>query len=633
VTGRQRAAVLLIFLLGFNAVLFLLAPLSSLYDTDSYYHLAVARAYGSEGLLRSFPWARFSALHDGFGDKELLFHLALVPFASLPDPAVGGRIALALLNAGVLAALAAILLPLAGGWGAALPLVLLAGSSAYTLRALRLRPEVLALLLLLLAIQAAVKRRHLRLALLAFLFTLSYTAFQALLLLMLLFVVADALAGRGWDGRLLLFPVAGAAAALLLHPHFPANLTVWRLQNVDYFRWKDALDVGPEIRPQSTMDFLILNAAWLVALAALWRSRRTSGGAAGDRRAADYWLIAALCFAGLYAAMMRFAVYAAPLAAVALCAAVRARGEELSAWTRLPWRGRLPLALVLGLCAASVLYTVRYLALNLALAGTFDEAQRKDWAALGGLLPPGAKVAAPWTDAQALVYWAPRAQYLNVLDPVFMAVPFPSIYAAQRAVFAGDEPDVPLAAGLLLDSDYLAYPRGGATERLSERLRGDPRVALLQDGRTHLLAALRPSANGSFLLDWRIAPEGSASPPSAEESESWPAYPRAAPERGRGLEGFVDLARLGAPSGCRHAVHAFTTDAESTVTYELAPWGPAALYADGRLLAALQGEPRAVLGQGVEVAAALAPGSHHLTVTTCASAGRAGFYLRELRRE
>src|SRR3954466_8190369 len=75
-----------------------------LYDADSYYHLTVARACWRQGLLHDLPWARFSLMHPGFGDKEFLFHVLLAPFAALPDPLAGGRLALALLDALVLAA-------------------------------------------------------------------------------------------------------------------------------------------------------------------------------------------------------------------------------------------------------------------------------------------------------------------------------------------------------------------------------------------------------------------------------------------------------------------------------------------------------------------------------------------------
>ena len=54
------------------AQLFLSFPV--LYDTDSYFHLSVGRLYADHGLVDELPWARFSALYEGFGDKEAKPH-------------------------------------------------------------------------------------------------------------------------------------------------------------------------------------------------------------------------------------------------------------------------------------------------------------------------------------------------------------------------------------------------------------------------------------------------------------------------------------------------------------------------------------------------------------------------------
>jgi hypothetical protein len=102
----RRRTVLLAFLatsLGLGAIVL---SFPNLYDADSYFHLAVARDYARGALRGGLRWARLSALADGFGDKELLFHLLLAPFASMKDGARAGWAAVALLN-GVVAAVVA----------------------------------------------------------------------------------------------------------------------------------------------------------------------------------------------------------------------------------------------------------------------------------------------------------------------------------------------------------------------------------------------------------------------------------------------------------------------------------------------------------------------------------------------
>ena len=113
-----------------------------LYDNDAYYHLAVARAYFREGLIDDLRWARFSAMADGFGDKEVLFHLLLAPFAGLArDPVRGGQMALTLLLAALFATLSVAARRTLGGWAILLPWWLAFSSTELAWRWVRLRPS------------------------------------------------------------------------------------------------------------------------------------------------------------------------------------------------------------------------------------------------------------------------------------------------------------------------------------------------------------------------------------------------------------------------------------------------------------------------------------------------------------
>src|SRR5213593_5253160 len=106
VPARIWPAVVLVFLGSGLALYLLCARFPVLPDGDSYYHLAVARAYAEHGLSYRPDWARYSIMHDGFGDKEFLFHVLLIPFARLGDPTTGAFMALAGFSAVVAALLA-----------------------------------------------------------------------------------------------------------------------------------------------------------------------------------------------------------------------------------------------------------------------------------------------------------------------------------------------------------------------------------------------------------------------------------------------------------------------------------------------------------------------------------------------
>ncbi len=607
-----------------------------LYDVDSYYHLAAARAYAEPGSLHELPWARFSLMHEGFGDKELLFHWILVPFASGMDPADGGRLALALFNAGLAALLAWLGMGLAASaWGALLPLGLLLASAELDWRLVRLRPELLALLLFLLAVAAAGRRHYRLLGVVAFVFALSYTAFQALLGLAGLLFLWRGWARRKWDWELVLYPVLGVGLGLVIHPQFPANLHVWWVQNVEFFRYKGTLDVGTEIRPRPTDKMLLDNLGWWPALVALVLAARplagggrarSPGAAEDDEAMADAFTLAALVFSGLYLLMGRFVLYALPFATLAVLAELRRRGLAPGSWMRLPGgrsrRAQVPLGVVLILCVTASFPKVWDLVSR--LPGSPDEpprARETAWRDLGRAMPDGARVAAPWGSTEAYVLFAPQGRYLNVLDPIFMALPYPRIYALQRALFEGEEPDVPLVSTGPLESEFLAQSNVLGSRLLARRLAHDPRVERVFDEKD-LLVRFLPGRNTRFFLDWEARGEA--------PEQAWRAYPRAPTPASRAIEGYVDAHRVVGGRGCVRFRHRWHVDQPEVRVVELAPYGPAALSLDGETVAKVEGDLDAVLGEGVRVPLALAAGDHELVVESCPARARPernGFYL------
>lgn len=615
------AAALFALALALAAGFTLRAPV--LNDTDSYFHLAIAREYAAHGMLHGLPQARFSLMRDGFGDKELLFHLALAPFAAGARDSTGGRLALALFVAAILTALGALARRAVGPWGYVVPFALLLLALDVPDRLNRLRPELFALLLLLAATYAAGRGRAGMLALAAFAFTLSYTAAQALAGLIVIWFVVRRIAGGRWEWRLLLWPLVAIGLALVVHPQFPKSLEVWEVVNVELFRLRDALDVGGlEIRPASTAELMKKNGAWFLAallLALASRPRRAGDQDPGiDRAEAAVWASAALVFGLLYLLMWRFGVYFYALGTVAVLAGIAARGRTVGAVAHLPGKRRVPLALALGLVAlAATPQAIR-------MAGYFLDrsapgpSREREWAAFGAAVPPGARVAAPWGQAQAYLFWAPQATYLDFLDPIFMALPYPREYALQRALFAGEEPDVALAVARDLGSEYLALSRFLAPPRLLARLAADPRLEPVYAG-YNLLFRVVPGRNVAFRTGWQLAGEGSAPPRPIERAAS--------PQEHR-LEAYVDAAPYIPAGHCGRFVGGERV--ARPARFELAPYGPAELAVDGAPRARVGASLGAVLGQGITFD--LPAGEHRIEIVTCPdpATGRNGFFFREL---
>lgn len=617
-----------------------------LYDTDGYTHLGLARAYAEEGIPHRVESARFSVMHDGFGDKEWLFHGLLVPAVLWLPPLVDGHVALVVFNVLLALVLASIGRFVVGRWGLLLPFVLPLLSLEMAWRLVRLRPELLALSLMLIALVCLAERRPWRLLAATFLFTWSYTAFHALLGVLFVATVLlwsherarGEILGRGAPLRLLLAPPLGAAAALVLHPHFPHNLTIWGIQNVQFFRAKDVLDAGTEIRPNLTSVMLQANLGWwlalLLALGALTRVARggdlvepTESGSDRDRaeRLAIVFGTAGAIFALLYLLMSRFSLYAFPLATLTGLSAARAGGWRLGSRWRLPGIGSVPsrpLTIVVVLVALGL--GAREWSRFRARADLGPEKARlAEWQRIGGLLSAETRVAADWRTTGVLAYWAP-ARYLNLLDPVFMAQPHPERHAALRSVLAGEEPDVVGALRGPLESEALAVSVARAAPDLLWRLRSDPRLEVLHNG-TYLL--VRDATIGGLPAEWIAdgwtAGEGTRARAGADgRVEAGASFPT----------GFVDAERFEFEGEC------FTVSREvrwpdDAAGLEFAPNGPGLLRWNEVVVASVQGGGGAIVGRALRLPLP-DRSAGTLKVSTCRPlhGGRAGFYLRLLRR-
>ena len=625
-------------LAAFGAAFFLSLLLhrdSALHDTDSYFHLAIARLYAEEGVVDDLPALRMSLLRDGYGDKELLFHLALVPLVKVLPPLWAGRVALSLfagLIAGLLAFFASRFLD---RWAFLFPFWLFFASTELSWRLVRLRPELLSLTLLLLAAWAMATRRDRLLGAIAAAYTLGYTAFHAFQgLVLLVFVVFGLLdrerpeepgLGRRWPWRMLLYSWLGCGLGLILHPHFPKNLVVFWVQNVVFFAEKAALNVGSEIRPNTTDVVLLVHLGLFCALAVLVWAARRSATAAGDEHGLDRRLLAifavyVVAFGGLYALMSRFSLYFWPFAGLALLLGLKVLGLVPGRYLRLGSR-QIPVGW--GLLLALLLSTpeaLRQLATYRERTSLGPNGARiVDRERFSAALPAGATVAADWGPTATYLLWAPQGLYLNALDPNFMATLYPAEQAALREILEGRETDVPGKVTGLLASRFLAFPAVGH-EALIARLQGDPRARLRHKG-SHFLVEF--VAAPELIADWRLAPGSAAVPIGAEgDIAGWPVLPAAS--------GFVDGEAIAPDVACLTLVRDIETPGAATRELEWVVQGRARLWRGGEWLLEARGK-EARLGEGVVFPLVLTPGRNRLTVQLCEREGEGGkaFYWRE----
>jgi hypothetical protein len=423
--GRLAPLALLLYLLVLYGGTALLQP--GLFERDGYYHARLAQLLPERGFSRSFPWTQLSTWRDGYCDKEVLYHLAMAPFAQLGDQAMlGARLFSVLLALAVVATLHRLLR--AHGvpwptWFAALPL---ATGGLFLARLGMIRSHVLSMALLLLGVHLLLERRWRAVAALGFIYSWCYTVPFVLLLTAAPLAVGRWLGRGGLDWRSVAAAGLGAVAGLGLHPYSPLTLETF-LTLIQILRIglegtsQSGFELGNEIYPYPPRVFfdiypLIVILVPVLALTVALRWRRVAAGTKGVVLATLFW-------AAMTAASARFVEYLALLLAVAAGLVVRDLAQApdgLPGWVPRGRRWRLAgavsaLALLAGFHARSLDF-YRVYQLQAAPPRFFDGAGA--W--MASHLEPGETVInLYWDDFPDLFYSAPRQHYLWGLDPTF----------------------------------------------------------------------------------------------------------------------------------------------------------------------------------------------------------------------
>jgi len=472
-----------------------LAPLPWSYD--EYYHLGLAREMRSGLRITSFRWAPFSILFDRFVDSTPLFHLILMPFATLP-------------------------LETAGKIGALLGQIFLVGSFAWALWSLRVprpwwfvlalptlgplfvqrlemvRPQVWLIGFTVLVVALLAERRWKALFVACALFGLTHVAGWIAIPLAILWALSG-LAVRAVTGdpdarRVPWQPIAAAAGGWLLgqlvHPEVPANFRLFFISNfVVPFQSTTAGDaalrsqIGTEMsRPEMSIlseqwPALLIAAIVLFALVFEPRLRSRSTLTAG---------IAGLAFLAVGClAARRFIELGAPLCLLALALVIRKRQERgLPPW--LPqWRQLILTALLLvaGVWTIASLLTYGY--------GLYSPPQEMaHWLGQNG--KAGERVfTVQWADSSPLLYSAPQLQSLVALDPTAFYLKDPKLFQQYVDITAGRTADPANAIRRQFGARWVTVPFNYYPQVTSQLARS-PGVLKLYEDRDYAVLDLGP---------------------------------------------------------------------------------------------------------------------------------------------
>lgn len=397
--------------------------------SDSYFHARAAQQIAEHGFDRTFEQAAFSTWSERYSDKDLLFHLYLIPFQWVGggDLIASAKSAMSGLYAVYFAVFAWCLhrLRARAPWLWVL-LACFAGAGVVS-PLLNVRPGMLGACFVLLEVVWVAERRGKPLAVTVALHALAHSSFALIPGLWFAGVLAALLRGERIWGRGALWCGAGLAAGLLFNPYVPNNIFIaWdQIVQVALGAWTGATTIpqslfGAELLPARTHRVLFLFPAYLPALAG------AVVFAARQRRLSSTGLTLLLSTGVLLAPALlseRFFRFFFPVVALA-GARVWSEWAAGDDWATLRRRGRsfrLAAALILG-CLLYGLATRPMSTLQqrgAALAATENRKPAIEFLARNAA-PDDVVYHNFWWDFSALYHFRPEGRYVVGLDPVFL---------------------------------------------------------------------------------------------------------------------------------------------------------------------------------------------------------------------
>ena len=449
---------------------------------DGWYHIKYADMLPSLGIQSEFKWAAQSIWAEHFADKQFLYHVYLLPFTWFGDLIAGMKHATILLGAFAVASFYAVLglnrmrFPLF--WTA----LLFASGSWFLYRLCLPRPHVLSIVFLLWSIHLILNHRRRALAVLIFLYSLSYAAFHVPFALALILSAHIFLTEKRLEWKTPAVILGAMLAGIVVNPYFPETLTWFWTVNVMVPWMALAADVdlkmADELMPMATWEFIVAHApvvfgTFVAAYASFVRPMRSSDKTRG--------LFLFFCAYALLASMnQRFIEYSMPvgLLFVAAWATDYLQGVDLGELRRK--------------CRPASVYALGALA-SLVLAGMLFYTYRDMIPLLRGG-PPERKGAAlylkehtiadelvftcDWDDAPELFFFNDENRYPVIMDPFYMYAHDPDVWNEWASIAAGSY------AGRSYDMLAKHYRYGICTvefEELKVIVESDPRMEVVFD--------------------------------------------------------------------------------------------------------------------------------------------------------
>lgn len=438
IRARVQTAVRAAALFGLFAMLFSLVQFSipGFADNDGYYHAKMGLLFRQEGFKPTPPHLPLTILNEeAFYDHHFLYHAYLSLFSRM-DPAMDGGLELtrsiktASLWLPSLAFLAVwwLLRKQGVAWASIWTVGLFALSGDFLYRMSMPRAQSASLLILVLGFHGLLQKRYQRLVVLGFVYVWLYNAFPLLLGVAAAYTLATALTERTpterrFDWQALVYPAVGILLGLLVNPYFPQDIVFIFKHFLPKLTDSTTL-VGVEWYPYDTWT-LVQDSGWalgifLVGLLALSLQEKRP-----DRATLTAFFLTIILGVMLFKAR-RFIEYFPAFALIFTALSTRTLIQRWQEQTFL--KRRWPVLLIL-LLAFPLVRTIQIAQTSMR---TSDPPDRYAAAALWLKVysEPGSTVfQLDWDDFPRLFFYDSDKVYTVGLDPTFMELQNPNLYA------------------------------------------------------------------------------------------------------------------------------------------------------------------------------------------------------------
>lgn len=419
-----------IFVAGMAVIQF---ATSDLPDNDGFYHIKLAAIMREEGLKPKFNWLSLTILNEReFYDHHFLFHVALIPF-TFGDLRIGAKWAAVIFTSAAFLVIWFLFhrqkIPHAWLWAIAL----LGISDAFLYRMSVTRAQSLSLAVLTLAMVWLLEGKYRHLGVLAFIYVWLYDAFPLILALAVLHFLAVAMVERRFEFRPLLFIAGGIFAGLIINPYFPQNIIFSYNHMLPKLTDATSVRVGNEWFPYETKQLLENSLPALIAFASGALALGLSDKKMDVRTA--FALLTALLFGLMLFQARRFVEYFPPFALIV----------ATFAWTplftseadSLPFNRLAPALLGLAVTFSVVVSIPR-------AREAMDRSKPYDlYAGASAWLTENTSAGervfqTDWDDFPRLFFYNTQNTYLVGLDPTYMQLYDPNLYALWVEITRGN---------------------------------------------------------------------------------------------------------------------------------------------------------------------------------------------------